>query len=72
MNNKLMRKKNIMTIYTNTAGTTFNIYDDGKAGQYNRYLGWYNPFEGKLGETFKVVLSAHTMRELRERMEAHT
>jgi len=70
LNYKIKRRKIIMTIYTNAAGTTFNIHDAGKGGQYNRYIGWYNPFEGELGETFKVVLIAHTKREHREKMEA--
>lgn len=65
----MIKKGKIMTTYTNAAGITFNLYDDGKDGQYNRYIGWYNPFEGKLGETFKVVMTAHTMQELREKME---
>ena len=60
-----------MTTYTNAKGFTFNLADFGKGGQYNRYVGWYNPFEGKLGETFKQVITAHTKRELREKMESH-
>jgi len=60
-----------MSTYTNNAGTTFNLSDFGPNSQYNRYVGWYNPFEGKLGETFKQVITAHTRKELRERMEAH-
>lgn len=60
-----------MPTYTNSNGITFNLYDDGANGQYNRYIGWYNPFDGRLGETFKVVLSARTKRELREKMESH-
>lgn len=57
------------TTYTTIKGFTFNLGDFGKGGQYNRYVGWFNPFPGKLGEIFKVVLTAHTKRELRERME---
>ena len=57
--------------YTNSNGITFNLYDDGAAGQFLRYIGWYNPFEGQLGETFKQVILARTKRELREKMENH-
>ncbi len=60
-----------MTTYTNSNGITFNLYDDGPNGQYNRYIGWYNPFDGQLGETFKQVIVAHTKRELKEKLEAH-
>ena len=60
-----------MTTFTNTNGFTFNLADFGKDGQYNRYCGWFNPFEGQLGETFKVVFTAHTKKELREKMEKY-
>lgn len=60
-----------MTTYTNPNGRTFNIHDDGEDGQFNRYIGWYNSFDGKLGETFKVVISAHTKRELKEKLDLH-
>jgi hypothetical protein len=57
--------------YTSAKGTTFNLGDFGPDGQYNRYVGWYNPFDGQLGETFKVVLSARTKKALNALMEAH-
>ena len=60
-----------MTTYTNSNGTTFNLDDFGPNSQYNRYVAWYNPFEGKLGETFKVVLTSPTKRQLKEKMENH-
>ncbi len=58
-----------MKTYTTANGFTFNLADFGKDGQYNRYVAHRDPFEGKLGETFKQVLTAHTKRELREKME---
>jgi hypothetical protein len=60
-----------MATYTNSKGRTFNLGDFGPDGQYLRYAAWYNPFEGKLGETFKQVILARTMRELKEKMENH-
>lgn len=60
-----------MLTYTNSNGITFNLYDDGPDGQFNRHIGWYNPFEGKLGEIFKVVISARTKRELKQKLENH-
>jgi len=60
-----------MQTYTNAAGTTFNLGDHGPDGQYLRYCGWYSPFDGKLGDTFKVVINCRTRKELRQRMEAH-
>jgi len=59
------------TTYTTIKGFIFNLDDFGKDSQYNRYVAWYNPFEGQLGETFKQVIVAHTKRELREKMETH-
>jgi len=60
-----------MTTYSTNNGYTFNLGDHGKDGQYLRYCGWFNMFDGKLGETFKVVINARTRKELRERMEAY-
>ena len=61
-----------MTTFTNVKGFTFNLDDFGKDSQYNRYVGWFNPFDGQLGETFKVVITAHTKRELREKLENYS
>lgn len=60
-----------MKTYTNASGVTFNLQDWGKDGSYNRYVASHNMFAGKLGETFKAVFSAHTKRELRDKMDMY-
>ena len=57
--------------FINANGIAFDLFDWGRDGQYLRYVAAYKPFPGKLGETFKVVLSARTKRELREKMEGY-
>jgi hypothetical protein len=60
-----------MTLYTNQFGVTFNLGDHGKDGPYNRYYASHKMFAGKLGDTFKAVLTAHTKRELRDKMDMY-
>lgn len=60
-----------MTTYTNFNGTTFNLDDFGPNSQHNRYVAWYDRFDGRLGKTFKLVLIASTECELKEKMENH-
>lgn len=60
------------TTYTNPTGVEFRLNDFGPDGQYNRYTAAHLPYEGKMGETFKIVLIAPTKRELWARMDAYT
>jgi hypothetical protein len=61
-----------MSTYTNANGIIFNLGDHGKDGQYLRYCAWRDIFDGKLGETFKLVKNFRTKRERQDWMDART